>query len=324
MVAGLAQSSLRRAAVLGGGLICATVLPVSEARTQASTAQPAGTQVPSGPAVGTVNLGDRGWSESYRATPAVAADQFSFGVRGGVASDYVYRGTTLSDRRPAAGAGIEATFGQFYAGATAATVRLPTEPSAELTVSGGVRPKIGNVDLSLGATYYRYPGEQLQGPTGGIDYWEAGIRGDTTIGEQIRVAAGYAWSPNVSNTGAWSQYAAAGLGYDVPARLLPQDVSVSFTGGAGYSWFGHQSLVLGGFPLPDYLNWSVGMTITRKVFNLDLRYHDTNLTKESCYVFTGDPHAAPGGRVDPITNPGGLMSRWCSPAFVARFWLSLN
>jgi uncharacterized protein (TIGR02001 family) len=323
MVAGLAQSSLRRAAILGGGLFCAAVLPVSEARTQAAAATP-GTQVPSGATVGAVSLGDRGWSESYRQTPSEAADRFSFGVRGGIASDYVYRGTTLSDRRPAIGAGIEATLGQFYAGATAASVRLPTEPSAELTFSGGVRPKIGNIDLSLGATYYRYPGEQLQGPTGGIDYWEAGVRGDTTIAESIRVAAGYAWSPNVSNTGAWSQYVAAGLGFDLPARLLPQEVSVSFTGGAGYSWFGRQSLLLGGFALPDYLNWSVGMTITRKVFNLDLRYHDTNLTKESCYVFTGDPNAAPGGRVDPITNPGGLMSRWCSPAFVARFWFSLN
>jgi uncharacterized protein (TIGR02001 family) len=323
-VAALLIHSKRRAAILRGGLLYAALLPVSEAYSQVPVEQIPGTQVATAAPIGAVSLGDRGWSEPYRATPSTAAERFSFAVRGGVASDYVYRGTTLSDRRPAVGAGIEATFGQFYAGATAASVRLPTEPSAEFTFSGGVRPKIGNVDLSVGATYYRYPGEQLQGPTGGIDYWEAGVRGDTTIAELVRVAAGYAWSPNVSNTGAWSQYAAAGLGIDVPARLLPQDVSVSFTGGAGYSWFGHQSLLLGGFPLPDYLNWSVGMTITRKIFNLDLRYHDTNLTKEACYVFTGDPNATPGGRGDPITNPGGLMSRWCSPAFVARLWFSFN
>jgi uncharacterized protein (TIGR02001 family) len=323
VVAGLV-SSLRRAAHLGPGLLCAAVLPVPEAHSQVTVAQTPGTQAPLAAPVGGVSLGDRGWLESYRATPSPAFDGFSFGVRSGIASDYVYRGTSLSDRRPAVGAGIEATFGAFYASATGASVRLPTEPSAELTFGGGVGPKIGNVDLSLGATYYRYPGEQLQGPTGGIDYWEAGVRGDTTIGELVRVAAGYAWSPNVSNTGAWSQYAAAGLGFDLPARQLPQDVSVSFTGGAGYSWFGHQSLLLGGFPLPDYLNWSVGVTITRKIFNLDQRYHDTNLTEESCYVFTGDPGATPGGRVDPLANPGGLRSRWCSPAFVARFWFALN
>jgi uncharacterized protein (TIGR02001 family) len=323
MRAGLVVSSLRRLAATGGCLLFAAALPLAETRAQESTAQSSGTQVATAASAGSVSLGDRGWSDVYRAAPT-EPDRFSFAIRGGVASDYVYRGTTLSARQPAAGAGVEATYGQFYAGATAASVKLPSEPQAEFTFSGGVRPRIGNVDLTIGATYYSYPGELFPGPTGNINYWEAGIRGDTTIGESIRVAAGYAWSPNVSNTGAWSRYAAAGLGYDVPSHLLPQDIGVSFTGGAGYSWFGRQALVLGGFPLPAYLNWSVGMTVTRKILSLDLRYLDTNLTKEKCFVFTGDPGAVPGGRVDPITNPDGLMSRWCGPAFVARLSFSLN
>ena len=66
------------------------------------------------------------------------------------------------------------------------------------------------------------------------------------------------------------------------------------------------------------------MTFTYKVLNLDLRYHDTNLTKENCFVFTGDPNALPGGRVDPLTNPEGLTSRWCGAAFVAKLWFALN
>ena len=134
----------------------------------------------------------------------------------------------------------------------------------------------------------------------------------------VRVAGGFAYSPNVSNTGAWSWYAAAGLGYDVPSGLLPQDIGVSFTGGAGYSWFGNQSQELGGFPLPAYLNWQAGVTFTRKIFSLDLRYYDTNLSKENCFVFTGDPNARPGGSIDPVTNPEGLTSRWCSATFVAK------
>jgi hypothetical protein len=48
------------------------------------------------------------------------------------------------------------------------------------------------------------------------------------------------------------------------------------------------------------------VTFTYKVFNLDLRYYDTNLSRENCFVFTGDPNARPGGRVDLITNPGWL------------------
>ena len=37
------------------------------------------------------------------------------------------------------------------------------------------------------------------------------------------------------------------------------------------------------------------MTFTYKIFNLDLRYYDTNLSKENCFVLTGDPNARPGG-----------------------------
>jgi hypothetical protein len=94
----------------------------------------------------------------------------------------------------------------------------------------------------------------------------------------LRVASGFAYSPNVSNTGAWSKYAAFGLNIDVPRRLLPPTASVSMTSVVGYSWFGNQSVALGGFPLPAYLNWNTGVTFTHKNLNLDLRYYDTNLS----------------------------------------------
>jgi uncharacterized protein (TIGR02001 family) len=272
---------------------------------------------------GAIGLGGRGWSaaDTNRATPA---NELEFSARAGVASDYIYRGTTLSDHGPAAGAAIEATFGQLYAGSTVASVKLPTQPVAEFTMAGGFRPKIGNIDFDLGVTYFAYPGERLPGETGGINYWEAVIRGDTRISESIRAAAGYAYSPNVSNTGAWSQYVAAGVGFDLPSRLLPQNLSVSFTTAAGYSWFGNQSPDLGGFPLPAYLNWQAGLTFTHKIFNLDLRYYGTNLSKENCFVFTGDPNAQPGGRADPVTNPAGMASNWCGATFVAKAWFAFN
>jgi hypothetical protein len=102
-------------------------------------------------------------------------------------------------------------------------------------------------------TSFLYPGEISVGTTNNINYWEAAVRADKRIAESIRIAGGFAYSPNVSNTGAWSWYAAAGLGYDVPSSLLPPDIGVSFTGAAGYSWFGNQSPELGSFPLPAYL-----------------------------------------------------------------------
>jgi uncharacterized protein (TIGR02001 family) len=270
---------------------------------------------------GPIGLGNRSWSGTDT-SHATSTNELEFSARAGVASDYIYRGTTLSDHGPAAGAGVEATVGTLYAGITAATVKLPTQPVAEFTLAGGVRPKISGIDFDLGVTYFAYPGERLPGETHGINYWETAIRGDKTIGESFRVAGGYAYSPNVSNTGAWSQYVAGGLGVRLPDRLLPKDLGISFTTAAGYSWFGNQAAHLGGFPLPAYLNWQAGVTFTHKKFNLDLRYYDTNLSKANCFVFTGDPKAQPGGHMDPITNPVGLVSNWCGATIVAKAWFA--
>lgn len=248
-----------------------------------------------------------------------------FSARAGFVTDYIYRGTTLSARQPAIGAAFEAALKIFYAGASFASVKLPTLPAAEISTTVGVRPQLGNITFDFSATRFSYPGETVApGEFSGIDYWETMARADTSIGELVRVAAGFAYSPNVSNTGAWSKYAAFGVGLDLPASLLPANVSASLSGGAGYFWFGNQSPALGGFPLPAYLNWNAGVTISRGPFNLDLRYHDTNLSKEDCFVFTGDPGATPGGVPNPVTNPEGLVSRWCSAAVVAKFWFALN
>ena len=91
------------------------------------------------------------------------ASPFEFSFSTGFATDYIYRGTTLSARQPAAGSAVEAAFGQFYAGVAIARVKLPSQPVAEVTLSAGVRPKVGNIDFDFGWTYYHYPGETAAG-----------------------------------------------------------------------------------------------------------------------------------------------------------------
>jgi uncharacterized protein (TIGR02001 family) len=198
----------------------------------------------------------------------MAKNQLEFEFRGGLASDYIYRGVTLSDRKPAVGAAIEATYGLLYASVAVASVKLPTQPAAEISMSGGIRPTLGKIDLDLGVTYFRYPGEDPATLSKGIDYWEAAIHGETKLTESIRIGGRFAYAPNVSNTGARSHYALAG--WATPYRAnLPADVGVSFTAATGYFWFGHQSLDLAA-SLPAYLNWQAGVTITHKMINLDL------------------------------------------------------
>ena len=56
-------------------------------------------------------------------------------------------------------------------------------------------------------------------------------------------------------------------------------------------WF-HQSGFAGPFPnginYADYNTWNIGIGFTYKVFTLDFRYSDTNLSKGDCNAFTSD------------------------------------
>ncbi|WP_160169099.1 TorF family putative porin [Bradyrhizobium sp. Ai1a-2] len=272
-----------------------------------------------------VSLGARRGLATER-TQGVAADdtteqRFAYTFAAGMASDYIYRGVTLSAHQPAVGAAFEARFGSFYAGSTVTSVKLPSEPAAELSFTSGFRPSLSGFDFDIGVTYFLYPGE-----VGGIDtdYFEFVGRVDRKLTDTVRVAAGFAYSPNVSNTGAWSKYAAAGIGIELPKLGLLPDVTASFTTSAGYLWFGNQSAALGGFALPAYATFNAGVTFKRNHFNFDLRYYDTSLSRENCFVFTGDPGARPGGRIDPVTNPEGLTSSWCRSAVVGKVWFALD
>jgi hypothetical protein len=80
----------------------------------------------------------------------------------------------------------------------------------------------------------------------------------------------------------------------------------------------------GGLPLPDFTNWHAGLTFAYRVFKLGLNYTDTNLSKENCYVLTGDVAAAPGGISNPGDNPFGLRSALCGATFSATLGVEID
>ena len=79
-----------------------------------------------------------------------------------------------------------------------------------------------------------------------------------------------------------------------------------------------------GIPFADYTTWNVGFGWTWKVFTVDLRYVDTNLSRSDCAVFTSDHTAGTSASAITVANPGGLSSSWCSPAFTAKLSADLT
>jgi len=69
--------------------------------------------------------------------------------------------------------------------------------------------------------------------------------------------------------------------------------------------------------LPSYDHWRAGLAFKYDRLNLDLSYHDTNLSREDCFVLTGDSSSTLGGTGRFGANPGGLQSNLCGRALVA-------
>jgi hypothetical protein len=107
---------------------------------------------------GSISLGARGGFSADSSTLRTQPENgFEYTMGAGMASDYIYRGVTLSDHQPAVGAVFEARFGNFYGGSTITSVKLPTDPAAELSFSSGIRPSLSGIDFDFGFTYFLYP-----------------------------------------------------------------------------------------------------------------------------------------------------------------------
>jgi len=281
--------------------------------------------------------------------PAPSPWDIAFG--GGIMSDYNFRGISQSAHGVAGTAYIEPRINvndwlQLYAGIAGTSVKLPTDPSAEVDFYAGVRPTFGPIAFDLGFIYYWYPKEtQFCGnalcpgsnsnppfPNGNTtlkntDFWEIYGKAAYTFNDFVTVGANVYYSPSWLNTGADGTYLSGTAKFTAPGTLFPSGIGAYLSGEFGYYWLGTSDYVQGvyynnanngGVKFPDYAYWNVGVGLTYKAFTLDLRYHDTDLSKAKCNVLTADPKARITNGV-PVNNTTTFAaSNWCGEAFIAK------
>jgi uncharacterized protein (TIGR02001 family) len=268
--------------------------------------------------------------------PATPLWDIAFG--GALATDYNFRGISQSDRGFSPSAYFEPRFNitpsiQLYAGIAGLGVKLPTDPTAEVDFYAGIRPTFGPLALDFGFIYYYYPRETqlfidptgtflVTSPVGALgiftlddtDFWEVYAKGVYTFNDYVALGGNFYYSPNWLNTGAYGTFASGTLKLTAPANWLPNGLGLYLSGELGHYWFGTSDPILGSIAYPDYTTWNIGLGLTWKVFTLDLRYYDTDLSKGQCFVVSGDPKG--------FYNGG--LSNWCSAAFVAKLSFDLT
>lgn len=173
-------------------------------------------------------------------------------------SNYMFRGLTQSDGDFAVQGGFDFEADMFYAGIWGSSIDdFGIDANTELDLYFGFTPTTGPINWDIGLVGYFYPGANTS-----IDFAELMVSGDFNPTEALTLGAAAFVSNDFLNTGADSLYLEANAAYAfTPAFAIS---------GA----FGNQDVDGSG----DYDTWNIGGTYAIHGFELDLRYHDADLT----------------------------------------------
>ena len=249
---------------------------------------------------------------------------------------------------------------QLYVGLSGESISFPNRAAAEIDFYGGARWTIGQFVLDGGFWYYYYPGGQCfnnanfgadcLANTGGLgvipstfngiggnvikkdlSFWEVYFKPTWNVNDQWAIGGNLFYTPSFLNSGAPGTYVSGTVKYTAPSSMPLGPFGWYVSGEFGRQFLGTSDSFYGllgtangpGINYVDYDTWNVGLGLTWKVFTLDLRYSDTNLSKGDCNAFTSDFTASGTTNVTAI-NPSGLGSKWCGAAFIAKLSADLT
>ncbi len=273
--------------------------------------------------------------------PAPAFDPWDIAFGAGITNNYVFRGVTQSNREASVSAYFEPRYNltkelQLYIGAAGNSISFTNRAAAEVDVYGGLRPTFGPVAFDFGVWGYLYPGGQcINGNAGGVaaglcpagaaflpngnfmkkdvSFYEFYGKANYTFNDYFTLGGVAFYTPNFLNSGAEGAYASVIGKVTAPATWFGgSGVGAYLSGEFGRQWLGTSDAFYGNVKYADYNTWNVGIGFTYKVFTLDFRYSDTNLSMADCNLFTSDFTATAEG------------SKWCGAAGIVRLSADLT
>ena len=121
-------------------------------------------------------------------------------------------------------------------------------------------------------------------------FYEVYGKVNITLNDQFAVGFNEYYAPDFFNVGAWGNYTSVTAKWTAPSTIFSlSGIGMYISGEFGRQWVGKTDAFYGvmsplgnfaaGIPEPSYNTWSIGVGFTYKVFTLDVRYSDTNLSK---------------------------------------------
>jgi len=194
---------------------------------------------------------------------AQAADKSMWDIAFGATAttDYMSRGTTQTDGKPAAQGFAELDLGQFYFGTFISNVDYGF-PDTEIDLSVGWRPEVGNFSFDFGAVEYLYLTDS------DTSYPELYGFAKYKLNDTVSMGTKLHYAPDYSQNGFSALYAEGNTTISLPHNF-------SFSTALGYQTFATSDRA-------DYLAWNAGLSYTWKSLTFDVRYWDTDLSRGEC------------------------------------------
>jgi uncharacterized protein (TIGR02001 family) len=203
---------------------------------------------------------------SIKDEPAPAeARKFSYSINVGYATEYVFRGISLSNEDPMPFGGIDATYGIFYVGSWATGLDVGDFGSAEVDFYGGIKPVWGPVTFDFGVIYYSYPNDVTD-----LDYTELKAGASVSPVTNLSLGATLYYAPDQSNAPEiFTVEGAAAYTFPTVGRFTP-----TLSGVLG--WSDADDFSAFGTAQDSYTYWNVGLALAIDKFTFDVRYWDTD------------------------------------------------
>jgi uncharacterized protein (TIGR02001 family) len=228
--------------------------------------------------------------------------------------------------------GIRPTFGAFAFDFGVWGYLYPGGSCADNVLTGGVPG--GGVCPVSNTTIFLADGNVMKK---NVSFFEAYGKVNYTINDNWQFGLNEYYSPNFLNSGAWGNYSSITGKYTAPSTLFgASGVGMYVSGEFGRQWLGTSdafygttpggfipSLFPNGIPYASYDTWNIGIGFTYKVFTLDVRYSDSDLSKGNCNAFTSAFNATGTTNVTSI-NPFGAGSNWCGAAGIVKLSADLT
>jgi uncharacterized protein (TIGR02001 family) len=195
----------------------------------------------------------------------------TFSANVGFVSDYRYRGVTQTSENMAIQGGMDWSHDSgLYLGVWGSNVNFKDggEADIEADVYGGYKFEFSGLSLDMGLLGYFYPGADSNL---NYDYYEAKIAVAKDFGN-FNLGASVNYSPENFGDSGDETY----MGLTASAPIM--DTGLTASASYGYQWIDDEVA----FGLPDYSDWSLGVSYEFQGFNLGLKYVDTDLSKTEC------------------------------------------